>query len=114
MKKLLTLAAAIAFSFASFAQTTSGDKMSKDQGTKTATKKDCYKMKDGKMMEMKDGKWAAMTMDATLKNGTMVMTNGTVKMTDGKTSQLKEGEGIDVDGKMMMKPAKKDDGKMGK
>lgn len=52
---------------------------------------------------MKDGKTMAMDNDATMTNGTMVMADGSVKMKDGKTMMMKEGDCMDMDGKMMMK-----------
>jgi hypothetical protein len=71
--------------------------------------KDCCTMKDGKMVCMKDGKTMAMTMDMTLKNGTTVMKDGTVKMKDGKTMMMKNGDAVDMDGKMMKMPMDKMD-----
>lgn len=65
--------------------------------------KDCVMMVDGKMMQMKGGKTMAMDQDMTMKNGTMVMKDGTMKMKNGKTTMLKEGESMDMTGKMKMK-----------
>jgi len=62
--------------------------------------KDCVMMKDGKMMEMKDGKTMDLTNDMTLKNGTVVMANGTIRHKDGKTSMFKEGDCMMMDGTM--------------
>lgn len=64
-------------------------------------KKDCVMMKDSKMMVMKGGKTMAMDQDMTLTNGTVVSTDGTVKMSDGKTKQLKNGDCVYMNGKMM-------------
>ena len=64
-------------------------------------KKDCVMMKDGKMMTMKGGKTMAMDQDMTMTNGTTVSTDGTVKMSDGSTKQLKDGDCVYMDGKMM-------------
>ncbi|MXV50470.1 hypothetical protein GS399_05750 [Pedobacter sp. HMF7647] len=63
--------------------------------------KDCVMMEDGKMMLMKDGKTMEMTKDMALKNGTMIMTDGTVKSKSGKSMKLKNGESVDMNGKMM-------------
>ena len=65
--------------------------------------KDCVMMKDSKMMVMKDGKTMMMDQDMTMKNGTMVMKDGTVKTKDGKTSMMKEGDSMDMNGKVKMK-----------
>ena len=67
---------------------------------KTATMKDHCMMKDGKMMVMKDGKTMPMKKNMTMKNGTMVMTNGECTMKDGKKMMMKEGDCMEMSGKM--------------
>ncbi|MDZ4665249.1 MAG: DUF6799 domain-containing protein [Bacteroidota bacterium] len=62
--------------------------------------KDCCMMKNGKMMCMKDGKSMRMDKDMTMKNGTKCMTNGDCVMKDGVTIKMKEGECMDMNGKM--------------
>jgi antitoxin component YwqK of YwqJK toxin-antitoxin module len=68
--------------------------------TKPAMMKDCCMMKEGKMMVMKDGKTMPMKKDMTMKNGTMVMTNGECTMKDGKKMMMKEGDCMEMSGKM--------------
>ncbi|MGY3053126.1 hypothetical protein ACVWYG_001323 [Pedobacter sp. UYEF25] len=68
--------------------------------TKAAMMKDHCMMKDGKMMVMKDGKTMPMKKDMTMKNGTMVMTNGECTMKDGKKMMMKEGDCMEMSGKM--------------
>ena len=75
---------------------------------------DCVMMKDGKMMAMKSGKSMMMTKDMKMSNGTMVMKDGTVKMKDGSTSTLKDGEYVDMKGKMGTMDDKMKMGKMKK
>lgn len=101
MKKILLVFSAITFSLGAIAQ---NGKMEKKQ--------DCVMMKDGKMVEMKDGKTMPLEKDMTLKNGTVIMINGTMKTKDGKTMPMKEGECMNMDGKMEMKKAGKADSKM--
>ncbi len=60
-----------------------------------------YVMKDGKMQVEENGKFTVMTQDATLKNGTKVMTNGTVVKPDGTTVTLTKGQSIWEDGSIM-------------
>ncbi len=79
--------------------------------------KDCCMMKNGKMRCMKDGKSTPMEKDMTMKNGTKCMTNGECIMKDGKKMQMKEGECMDMSGKMdkcsmMEKDSKKKTEKM--
>src|SRR5579862_2917818 len=95
MKKLL-LAVAIFCSLGAMAQDSKMDDAKMDHKMK-----DCVMMKDGKMMTMMDGKTMVMDKDMTLKNGTVVMTNGMVKTKKGKTMQLKDGESLDMNGKKM-------------
>lgn len=65
--------------------------------------KDCVMLKDGKVMVMKGSAVTALNGDLTLTNGTVVKSDGTVKASDGTTMKLKEGEKIDMDGKMLKK-----------
>lgn len=68
-------------------------------GAALASAKDCVAMKNGKMMTMKDGQKSEMTEEATLKDGTKVMTDGSVVSADGTKWSLKDGEMLDWDGK---------------
>ncbi|MHA4807853.1 DUF6799 domain-containing protein [Flavitalea flava] len=68
--------------------------------TKQAIIKDCCMKKDGKMMLMKDGKSMPMDKEMTMKNGTKCMTNGECTMKDGKKMMMKEGDCMEMSGKM--------------
>lgn len=59
-------------------------------------------MLNGKMLVMKDGKTMPMEKEMTMKNGTKCMTDGTCIAKDGKRTMMKEGEMMDMDGKMMI------------
>ncbi len=65
-------------------------------------KENCLMLKEGKVVQMKDGKSAEIDKEVTLKNGDMVMMDGTVMKKDGKKIKLKEGECMDMNGMMMM------------
>jgi hypothetical protein len=97
MKKLLILLAAVFFAAGLHAQDTSKSKMTSG---KSSHMKDCYMMKNGKMVMEKNGTTSDMTEDVTLSNGTMVMKDGTVKTKDGKTITLKDGQCVYTDGKI--------------
>ena len=78
---------------------------------KPAMMKDCCMMKDSKMMCVKDGKIMPMEKDMTMKNGTKCMVNGECVMKDGTKMKMKEGDCMDMSGKMsdcgmMMKDSK--------
>jgi len=62
--------------------------------------KDCCMMEDGKMMVIKDGKTMPMEKDMTMKNGTKCMVNGECIMKNGTKMQMKEGQCMDMRGKM--------------
>ena len=68
--------------------------------TKSFIMKDCCMMKDGKMMQVKDGKMKPMNKNMTMKNGTQCMTNGDCIMKGGKKMKMKEGDCMDMSGKM--------------
>ncbi len=67
---------------------------------KSTPMKDCCMMKEGKMMQMIDGKMMPMEKEMTMKNGTKCMTNGECMMKDGKKMMMKEGDCMDMSGKM--------------
>lgn len=60
-----------------------------------------FKLVNGKVMKMMDGKTVALDKTMTTKNGTTVMTDGTMKTKEGKTMKMKEGECMDMSGKMI-------------
>lgn len=62
---------------------------------------DGYMMQNGKMMTVKDGKMTMMEKDITLANGTMVMSNGSYMKKGGTKMMFKEGEHMDMMGKMV-------------
>ena len=65
--------------------------------------KDYVIMKDGKTHLVKGGNITSLENDMTLPNGATISTTGIIKSSEGTTFQLKEGEKLDLDGKMMMK-----------
>lgn len=108
MKKLFILAASLFLmsATATFAQTPTDTAMKHHNGMHKM--KDCVAMKGGKMWVMKAGQKSEMTQTMTMSDGTMVMADGTVKNKDGKTWMLKDGEMMDMNGKVMSKDKMKD------
>lgn len=119
MKKLILVCAFATIYLGSFAQNDSTrNKMNYDKDNKNDnqkkntdnqyqkndnTNKNCaYKMENGKIMMIVDGKTVVMDKEMTTKNGTIVMMDGTVKMKDGKTMKMKEGDCMDMSGKMIV------------
>ncbi len=60
----------------------------------------CCVMKDGKMMCMKSGKMVPMDKDMMMKNGTKCTASGECIMKNGEKIQMKDGECMDMKGKM--------------
>jgi len=109
----MILIVASALSSGVFAQEHKMEDMDKKE-QKMDMKKDHVMMMDGKMKMVKDGKEMPMEKEMTMGNGTKVMADGMCTKKDGTTMTMKNGDMMDMDGKMgkMPKPAKK--GKMGK
>jgi hypothetical protein len=66
---------------------------------------DGYMMVDGKLMEVKNGNMTLLKKDIILGNETVVMSNGNYMIKGGKKIMLKEGEHLDMTGKLI--PMKK-------
>ena len=75
---------------------------------KSAMMKDCCMMKDGKMMVMKNGKTMPMKKNMTMKNGTTCMTTGECTMKNGEKMMMKEGDCMEMSGKMCSDNMKKE------
>ncbi|MCW3124879.1 MAG: hypothetical protein JWO03_537 [Bacteroidetes bacterium] len=105
MKKLILLTGIVlccsAYVSSSFAQTQMEEKKMEKM------KDGSVMMKNGKMMEMKDGNWVGLISDKTMTNGTKVMTDGTVVMKDGTKKTLANGDCVKPDGMMHKKSEKK-------
>ncbi len=96
MKTLAFLISACALSF----NTLAGNIESNEHGDKY-----CAKTKNGKLTIMHEGK--ELTSDVTLSNGTRIAMNGTITKTDGTTMIIKDGECIDLEGKIEKPTIKK-------
>lgn len=89
MKKFLFAVLLMIFGYGGFAQT-------------SKPMNDYYTMKDGKVISIKGGKEAALVKTTKLNNGEMIMKDGNLKMKNGSMMMLKEGQYVDVNGKMGM------------
>lgn len=119
MKKLSLVITAVCLSIGVYAQTdTTGTPRDMNNskmppqtqensatGTKSQTMirqhPDGYMLKSGKVVMIKDGKVTTIDKDITLENGTTITTNGSILQMDGTKATLKEGEHIDLTGKMI-------------
>ncbi len=68
--------------------------------TKTNMNHERYVMKNGKLMSDMNGTKTDVTNDVTLSNGTTITTDGKVTWKNGKTETLKNGEMVDMNGKI--------------
>ena len=62
---------------------------------------DGYMIQNGKMMMVKNGKMTMIEKDITLSNGTMIMRNGNYINKGGTKMMMKEGQHMDMSGKMI-------------
>lgn len=95
---------------------TSNQEQSTNEGMQQGTQQGMHEemMKEECMMTLMNGKMMQMKMvpmeqNMTLKNGDMVMTDGTVMKKDGKQMTLKEGECVNMSGKVKESKMMKDD-----
>jgi hypothetical protein len=112
MKRLIFVFAAMALSFASFAQTdTTMKKMDHDKmmnhDQMDMSKTDGCMMMNKKMMMIKDGKMSTMKKPMTMGNGTKTLVDGTCIKKDGTKMTMKEGDHMDMSGKHSSKGAVK-------
>lgn len=70
-----------------------------DDASAKCDMKNCCIKKEGRMYRIKDGKEIPMDSEMTLKDGTVVSTDGTCLYPNGKKMMMKEGECIDMSGK---------------
>ena len=102
MKKLIGV---FVFSFI-ICSAYSQEASTKSDATSSNIKRDYFFLKDGKMMATKNGDSVVMANNVHLIDGSTLKTDGTVERLDGTTQVLKEGQTIDLDGKIF-KPKKK-------
>lgn len=69
-------------------------------------------MKEGKMLTMQEGNLLPMTQTMTMRDGTQVMTDGSVKTADGKTLMLHNGQAVLPDGRVLDRSQLKGNGKL--
>jgi hypothetical protein len=119
MKKLIVISIAIAITAGAYAQldsttnkTNLGDKSKQSQkvqnnsGDKSYT--DGVVLLNGKVMQVKNGQTVVLDQNLTLDNGTEIMTDGTYIKKDGSKMKLKEGQNLDMSGKIVPAKTNKD------
>lgn len=105
MKKILLAIAAIIITVGGYAQSDQKQPTSQDTTAYQKSNKkhaDGFMMKNGKMMCVKDQKMTLLKNDTTLRNGTIVMSNGNYLKKGGTKIMLKEGQHMDLTGKIIL------------
>lgn len=92
MKKLIAVLIFGALSFGAFAQDSTKHR--------DDTPWDYIMMKKGQLLEVQHGRQTPVKRDVTLVNGTTIHRNGKIDDSNGKTKWLKEGQYIQMDGKI--------------
>lgn len=105
MRRIILLSTVFFLSVISFAQSNAGTtgkkyKPAHAQSIESA-KTNGVIMKNGTMLWLKKGRSTKMTSELTCDNGTKVSVSGTVTKKDGTQFRLKEGQYMDVCGKVM-------------
>jgi hypothetical protein len=121
MKKLIGVFVAIAITTGAYAQAGSTNGSTTPQELKTNQNQnmqnnpvgkshaDGVMMQNGKMMQVKNGQLTSLDQDLTLTNGTKVKSDGTCVKKDGTKMTLKEGQHLDMSGKVTNMSTNKDD-----
>lgn len=120
MKKLILIFAAIAITAGAYAQAGSAIRIMSPRDRYNSQKEDLQNkpiekshpdgviMQNGKMMKVQNGKMTNLDNDITMSNGTKVMSDGTYIKKDGTKMTLKEGQHIDMQGKIIFIKTDKD------
>jgi len=105
MKKINLILLVFAINFGVYAQSPYGTgRMNSNSISSTGLNiPDGFIMKNGKTVKVKDGKFFILKNDITLSDGTIVKTNGSFKSADGTETDLKDGDHLDLNGKLTTK-----------
>jgi len=112
MKIIILTITAVAISISAFAQTdSSNNRMNQNDINTQQTRKshpDGYVMQNGKVMMSKNGKMTTMEKEMTFSDGSVLMSDGTILRKDGTKLMIKDGEYVDMTGKVVRSDRNKD------
>jgi len=102
MKRINLLMLVIVLNIGVYAQGTYGSgKTNSDSISSTGLNiPDGFIKKNGKTVMVIEGKFSTLKKDLTLSDGTVIKTNGSFKSNDGTETDLKEGDHLDLNGKL--------------
>lgn len=101
MKKIFLTIAGMLLSVGVFAQNDNPVKKATPEAEKQVKSNrhpNGYMIKDGRMMQVKDGNLMLIEKDITLSNGTIIMADGNYMEKGKSKAMLKEGERVDMNG----------------
>jgi hypothetical protein len=126
MKKIILTMTAIAISAIVFAQSDSTNRMNQNTNVKSGhdinsnanqdmnqqtmdkSKSDGYRMQNGKVIVSKNGQLTTMEKEMTFSDGSILKSDGTIIRKDGTKLMIKDGEYVDVTGKVVRSDKNKD------
>jgi len=102
MKKINLILLVIAINLGVYAQSPYGTgRMNSDSISSSSLNiPNGFIKKNGKTVKVEDGKLSVLKKDFTLSDGTVVKTNGSFKSKDGTETNLKDGDHLDLNGKL--------------
>jgi len=102
MKKIILMLVVCALNFGAFAQSPYGTGSASSDSVRSSSLNDPdgFIKKDGKVMMVNGGQYTILKKDVTLSDGTVVKTNGSYKTKDGTKMELREGDHLDLNGKL--------------
>jgi uncharacterized protein YdeI (BOF family) len=126
MKKIILTITAVAISAIVYAQTDSTNRMNQNNNTKSGyemntnpnqdmnrhtmdkSKYDGYRLQNGKVMMSKNGQMTTMEKEMTFNDGSVLRSDGTIIRKDGTKLMIKDGEYVDLTGKVVRSDKNKD------
>ena len=126
MKKIILTMTAIAISAIVYAQTDSTNRMNQNNRAKSGhdinsntnqdmsqqsmdkSKSDGYRLQNGKIMVSKNGQMTTMEKEMTFSDGSILRSDGTIIRKDGTKLMIKDGEYVDITGKVVRSDKNKD------
>jgi|SRR6185436_2727153 len=117
MKKIILTLTTIVLSAIAYAQTDSVNRTNQNNTVKSGhdmthqqmdKSQDGYSMQNGKMMMSKNGKMTEMEKEMTFSDGSVLKNDGTIIRKDGTKLMIKDGEYVDLTGKVVRSDRNKD------
>ena len=86
----------------------SGSNQNQNNHTMNNSSSDGYRLQNGKVMMSKNGQMTAMDKEMTFSDGSRLRSDGTIMRKDGSRLIIKDGEYVDLTGKLVKSDKNKD------